>query len=701
MNTYKIYKYTNLITGMSYIGQTCQTLRKRAGLNMIKYRECEKFWEAIQHYGTDCWSNEILWDGLTLDEANIYEQVEIRDNETLYPYGYNLSEGGMGVNPSQETCQKISESVKKAFAESPEIWYEAQRLATEAAAKKNRGQKRPTEVCEKMSVSSRNPDYTEMHAFFLSIPTDMHLSEKTRLIRERFPNVVKNTIYLRLRKWTGEKGSNRLPVYQEVYEFYLTLPSDMPLPRKRFILHQEFLSDVARSKINKWLNTWSGTQTLKRHPDYSDVNDLFLTLPLTMSLSEKRRLLYKEFPNIKKDTIRSWTHTDVDEGAAGYIFSEERKKKQKSSETKRDKTRKKTLSREHRQNISEALKRSPKFKAHLESLAQRPVSDETRQKRSEAMTGFKHSEESKEIMSEKAKEREAKKRAEGYTVSDETREKLRKASTGRVYSTETREVMSEKAKERESRKKAEGYTVSAETRKKHSEASQRMWNERRPPKHLAKEFYFSLPDTLSPREKHKRLHEEFSELTHSSNINKWLREWSGDSIDLSKHPKHYDVKNYFLSLPSEMNPIAKREKCYAKFPDILKSTIGRWIQKWGDVSDGALGHRHPKYYDVREFFLTLPPDLDIQEKRNQCYAKFSDVLQGTICRWINKWQSHDSSFITHERQKNREQGYELFMSLPHSLTIEENQHETLSALSLSRDRFQNSLQHHGQPLLPV
>ena len=76
-------------------------------------------------------------------------------------------------------------------------------------------------------------------------------------------------------------------------------------------------------------------------------------------------------------------------------------------------------------------------------------------------------------------------------------------------------------------------------------------------------------------------------------------------------------------------------------------------------------------YDVHEFFLTLPPDLDIQEKRFKCYEKFPDVLQDTICRWINKWQPNDSAFKKRDRQKNREQGYELFRSLPHNLTIEE------------------------------
>ena len=108
---YKIYKYTNLITGGSYIGQTCQPLRYRAGgRSMIGYRGCEKFWEAIEGYGTNCWHVEILWEGLTLDEANIYENLEIHDNETLYPYGYNLNSGGMESERSPETIAKMSKS---------------------------------------------------------------------------------------------------------------------------------------------------------------------------------------------------------------------------------------------------------------------------------------------------------------------------------------------------------------------------------------------------------------------------------------------------------------------------------------------------------------------------------------------------------------------------------------------------------------
>ena len=288
--------------------------------------------------------------------------------------------------------------MKKAFAESPEIWYEAQRLATEAAAAKTRGVPRPKDVRDKISVGHRKDDYATMHAFFLSLPTGMHLSEKTRLLRERFPDVNHSTFYFRLRKWTDQKGSKRLRAYQEVYEFFLTLPEDMPLPRKRHLMREEF-PNVRRYLINRWLRKWSGSTTRSPyHPDYPDAHNYFLSLPTDMSLPEKRLLLHKEFPNVKRFTL-----------------------------------------------------------------------------------------------------------------------------------------------------------------------------------------------------------------------NKWIRQWSGTKI--------------------------------------LK--------------------RHPAYSDAYNFYLSLPADMLLSEKRRLMIEKFPNIKPDTVWSWTNKWQPNDSAFKRHERQKNREQGYELFMSLPCDLTIEE------------------------------
>ena len=119
----------------------------------------------------------------------------------------------------------------------------------------------------------------------------MHLSEKTRLLREKF--------FISSRK-------KQHPDRSEVHQSFLSLPSDMPLPKKRHLLHNEF-PNVRRHYINKWLNKWSGTKTLIRHPDKVPAREFFFSLSSDMLLSEGRNLLREKFPNVKRNTMNKWT----------------------------------------------------------------------------------------------------------------------------------------------------------------------------------------------------------------------------------------------------------------------------------------------------------------------------------------------------------------------------------------------------------
>lgn len=94
-NTYKIYKYTNLINGKIYIGQTIGDLKYRAGCNGYKYRKCPYFYNAIQKYGWDNFTVEILQDNLTRSQANELEVEYIKKFDSQNPeIGYNISDGG-------------------------------------------------------------------------------------------------------------------------------------------------------------------------------------------------------------------------------------------------------------------------------------------------------------------------------------------------------------------------------------------------------------------------------------------------------------------------------------------------------------------------------------------------------------------------------------------------------------------------------
>lgn len=122
MNNYKVYKYTNVINNKVYIGQTCQSLQSRSGVNGVKYKECPYFWSAIQKYGWSNFIREILVDNLTFDEANYYEKFYIDYyNSTDINYGYNLLSGGQNnmqgaANPffghhhSEQTRQLMSKN---------------------------------------------------------------------------------------------------------------------------------------------------------------------------------------------------------------------------------------------------------------------------------------------------------------------------------------------------------------------------------------------------------------------------------------------------------------------------------------------------------------------------------------------------------------------------------------------------------------
>ena len=94
-NTYKIYKYTNLINGKIYIGQTIGDLTYRAGHNGYKYRKCPYFYNAIQKYGWKNFTSEILQDNLTRTQANELEIEYIKKFNSQNPeIGYNISDGG-------------------------------------------------------------------------------------------------------------------------------------------------------------------------------------------------------------------------------------------------------------------------------------------------------------------------------------------------------------------------------------------------------------------------------------------------------------------------------------------------------------------------------------------------------------------------------------------------------------------------------
>ena len=114
MNEYSVYKHT-APNGKVYIGITARNPVKRwSGGN--GYRNNTHFWNAIVKYGWDNIRHEILFGGLSKEEATDIEKkliAEYRSNEC--EFGYNRSSGGepfCQCRHTDETRQKLSEAMK-------------------------------------------------------------------------------------------------------------------------------------------------------------------------------------------------------------------------------------------------------------------------------------------------------------------------------------------------------------------------------------------------------------------------------------------------------------------------------------------------------------------------------------------------------------------------------------------------------------
>lgn len=108
---YLIYRHTSP-SGKSYIGLT-SNLYYRTWRHLRSDSGCIAFKNAIQKYGFDSFTTDILAKNLTLEEANILEEQYILEYNTLSPNGYNLHTGGNHHQVSEETRQKISIKMKE------------------------------------------------------------------------------------------------------------------------------------------------------------------------------------------------------------------------------------------------------------------------------------------------------------------------------------------------------------------------------------------------------------------------------------------------------------------------------------------------------------------------------------------------------------------------------------------------------------
>lgn len=109
---YTVYKHTNKFNSKVYIGITSQKPEWRWGNNGANYKTSPHFYSAIQKYGWNNFEHEILFTGLTKEEACLKEQELIRlCNSMNKKFGYNQTSGGECCIMSDESKLKLSQSM--------------------------------------------------------------------------------------------------------------------------------------------------------------------------------------------------------------------------------------------------------------------------------------------------------------------------------------------------------------------------------------------------------------------------------------------------------------------------------------------------------------------------------------------------------------------------------------------------------------
>jgi len=142
-----VYELVCVKTGLRYIGQTTTTLDKRWSGHCYGALRKNIDWvlcRAIREHGPESFQKRILCECESKDELNVSERAHIASLGTVWPGGYNMTNGGEG--PCELTRQKISRTLR------------GRPLSTEhraAIGAAHTGQKRSDEMRQHMSEAQQ------------------------------------------------------------------------------------------------------------------------------------------------------------------------------------------------------------------------------------------------------------------------------------------------------------------------------------------------------------------------------------------------------------------------------------------------------------------------------------------------------------------------------------------------------------------
>lgn len=122
----KIYKYTNLLNGMVYIGQTKQSLKDRDSKHLQQIKDNTYFHRALKKYGRENFNLELVEDKIPFDLLDSREKYWIDYFNSFYTTGkgYNLTQGGKWGSGTQLLTVSQVEEIKNILLTSEKTFQE-------------------------------------------------------------------------------------------------------------------------------------------------------------------------------------------------------------------------------------------------------------------------------------------------------------------------------------------------------------------------------------------------------------------------------------------------------------------------------------------------------------------------------------------------------------------------------------------------
>ena len=308
-----IYKIINTVNGKAYIGQTRHDAEKTRIRDHLTGRGNIIIKNAVEKYGQDAFTFEILHDGIIPEFLDELEIEAIEKFNTLSPHGYNLDTGGGGgKKPSEETRRKQSEW-QKGKKRGP-LSTETRRKISEA----HKGKYRSKEHCENISRSlkdrpswhkgkKRSKEACERIGRASKGRTSPNKGKpRTQNEKENISRAVKHAL---TGKTHWNKGKSLSPETREKISHTKRSRPLSPEAREKMgranrgkPRSKETREKMSRAKLGKSLS-----------PDKEPAREFFFSLPAEMSLREKRRSLHNEFPQRGRSTLDKWVRQWEDE----------------------------------------------------------------------------------------------------------------------------------------------------------------------------------------------------------------------------------------------------------------------------------------------------------------------------------------------------------------------------------------------------